>query len=73
MDRPAPPLTDGAVGAVNVRDLGGRPAHDGARVRHGLVYRGDHLGGLTDADLLTLAGLGLDPRVLAALRRRLVG
>lgn len=46
-------------GAVNVRDLGGRPTRDGARVRHGLVYRGDHLGKLTDADLLTLAGLGL--------------
>ncbi|MEV6203501.1 tyrosine-protein phosphatase [Streptomyces sp. NPDC051771] len=46
-------------GAVNVRDLGGYPTYDGERVRHGLVYRGDHLGKLTDADLLTLAGLGL--------------
>ncbi|MFJ8127079.1 tyrosine-protein phosphatase [Streptomyces hydrogenans] len=46
-------------GAVNVRDLGGHPTYDGERVRHGLVYRGDHLGKLTEADLVTLAGLGL--------------
>ncbi|MER8043363.1 tyrosine-protein phosphatase [Streptomyces sp. NPDC094032] len=46
-------------GAVNVRDLGGYATYDGARVRHGLVYRGDHLGKLTDADVTTLAGLGL--------------
>ncbi|MFG3344787.1 tyrosine-protein phosphatase [Streptomyces sp. NPDC048018] len=46
-------------GAVNVRDLGGYPTYDGARVRYGLVCRGDHLGKLTDADLATLGGLGL--------------
>ncbi|MFF5972655.1 tyrosine-protein phosphatase [Streptomyces sp. NPDC012769] len=46
-------------GAVNVRDLGGYLTYDGARVRHGLVYRGDHLGRLTDADVAVLAGLGL--------------
>ncbi|MFI8322927.1 tyrosine-protein phosphatase [Streptomyces sp. NPDC085529] len=46
-------------GAVNVRDLGGYPTYDGARVRHGLVYRADHLGKLTDADVTTLGGLGL--------------
>ncbi|GHJ95540.1 hypothetical protein SNE510_50590 [Streptomyces sp. NE5-10] len=46
-------------GAVNVRDLGGYPTYDGERVRHGLVYRGDHLGKLTEADLVALAGLGL--------------
>lgn len=46
-------------GAVNVRDLGGYLTYDGARVRHGLVFRGDHLGKLTDADVATLAGLGL--------------
>ncbi|MFF2776221.1 tyrosine-protein phosphatase [Streptomyces sp. NPDC058052] len=46
-------------GAVNVRDLGGYRTHDGERVRHGLVYRADHLGKLTDADLTTLGGLGL--------------
>ncbi|MGY3335710.1 protein-tyrosine phosphatase [Streptomyces filamentosus] len=46
-------------GAVNVRDLGGRPTLGGGRVRHGLVYRGDHLAKLTDADLAVLGGLGL--------------
>ncbi|MEU2229925.1 tyrosine-protein phosphatase [Streptomyces vietnamensis] len=46
-------------GAVNVRDLGGYVTYDGARVRHGLAYRSDHLAKLTDADLTTLAGLGL--------------
>ncbi|MFE5796680.1 tyrosine-protein phosphatase [Streptomyces sp. NPDC056503] len=46
-------------GAVNLRDLGGYPTYDGERVRHGLVYRSDHLGKLTDADLITLGGLGL--------------
>ncbi|MFI8512505.1 tyrosine-protein phosphatase [Streptomyces sp. NPDC085460] len=46
-------------GAVNVRDLGGYRTLDGERVRHGLVYRADHLGKLTDADLTTLGGLGL--------------
>ncbi|MFF0476098.1 tyrosine-protein phosphatase [Streptomyces sp. NPDC004284] len=46
-------------GAVNTRDLGGHPTHDGGRVRHGLAYRSDHLARLTDADLTTLAGLGL--------------
>lgn len=46
-------------GAVNVRDLGGYLTYDGARVRNGLVYRGDHLGKLTDADLSVLGGLGL--------------
>ncbi|MFE0652204.1 tyrosine-protein phosphatase [Streptomyces sp. NPDC059534] len=46
-------------GAVNVRDLGGYRTYDGALVRHGLAYRGDHLGKLTDADVAALAGLGL--------------
>ncbi|MFB7516120.1 tyrosine-protein phosphatase [Streptomyces sp. NPDC056144] len=46
-------------GAVNVRDLGGYLTYDGGRVRHGLAYRGDALGKLTDADVTTLAGLGL--------------
>ncbi|WP_031002625.1 tyrosine-protein phosphatase [Streptomyces sp. NRRL F-5727] len=61
----ARPLTTSPIrqiplqGAVNVRDLGGYPTYDGARVRHGLVYRADHLGRLTDADVTTLGGLGL--------------
>ncbi|GGY52209.1 tyrosine-protein phosphatase [Streptomyces omiyaensis] len=58
--RTADPIRQIALqGAVNVRDLGGRRTVDGGRVRHGLVFRGDHLGKLTDADLVVLGGLGL--------------
>ncbi|MGW7363577.1 tyrosine-protein phosphatase [Streptomyces sp. NPDC054841] len=46
-------------GAVNVRDLGGHPTWSGDRVRYGLVHRADALSRLTDADVTTLAGLGL--------------
>ncbi|MEU8888237.1 tyrosine-protein phosphatase [Streptomyces sp. NPDC048442] len=46
-------------GAVNVRDVGGYRTYGGDTVRHGLVYRADALGRLTDPDLLTLAGLRL--------------
>ena len=44
-------------GASNFRDLGGYTGTDGRRVRHGLVYRSDHLAGLTPADRLALAPL----------------
>ncbi|GAA3132811.1 tyrosine-protein phosphatase [Streptomyces rectiviolaceus] len=46
-------------GAVNVRDLGGYRTYDGERVRYGQVFRADALAKLTDADVATLAGLGL--------------
>ncbi|MFF8605245.1 tyrosine-protein phosphatase [Streptomyces sp. NPDC015346] len=46
-------------GAVNVRDLGGHLTYSGDRVRHGLVYRADHLGKLTESDVATLTGLRL--------------
>ncbi|WP_030772070.1 tyrosine-protein phosphatase [Streptomyces sp. NRRL F-2664] len=46
-------------GAVNVRDLGGHRTWTGGQVRHGLVYRSDALGRLTDADVTTVSGLGL--------------
>ncbi|WP_406860348.1 tyrosine-protein phosphatase [Streptomyces sp. HUAS MG47] len=46
-------------GAVNVRDLGGYLTYTGDRVRQGLVYRADALGKLTDADVTTVASLGL--------------
>ncbi|MFF1375371.1 tyrosine-protein phosphatase [Streptomyces sp. NPDC058308] len=46
-------------GAVNVRDVGGYRTYDGERVAYGRVFRADALGKLTDADLGTLAGLGL--------------
>ncbi|MAE95875.1 MAG: protein-tyrosine-phosphatase [Deltaproteobacteria bacterium] len=46
-------------GAHNFRDLGGYPSEDGRAVRWGLFYRSDALGDLTDADVATVAGLGL--------------
>ncbi|MFJ6698597.1 tyrosine-protein phosphatase [Streptomyces sp. NPDC091272] len=46
-------------GAVNFRDVGGYRTYGGGAVRHGLVYRADGLGRLTDPDLLTLKGLRL--------------
>lgn len=44
-------------GASNFRDLGGHTGTDGRRVRHGLVYRSDHLASLTAEDQRTLAAL----------------
>jgi protein-tyrosine phosphatase len=46
-------------GAQNFRDLGGYPTADGRRVRWGQIYRSDHLGDLSDADLDYLDGLGI--------------
>src|SRR5215472_5007022 len=36
--------------AYNVRDLGGLRTKDGRRTRHGLIYRGDSLDGITPGD-----------------------
>lgn len=44
----------------NFRDIGGYPTSDGRRVRWGQVYRAGTLHDLTDADLHTLAGLGVN-------------
>lgn len=44
-------------GASNFRDFGGYTGTDGRRVRHGLVYRSDHLAGLTPDDHRTLEPL----------------
>lgn len=46
-------------GAPNLRDLGGRRTADGRVVRFGRLYRSGALSTLTDADVTTLAGLGL--------------
>ncbi len=37
-------------GAYNVRDLGGLRTRDGRRTKHGVIYRGDSLDGITPAD-----------------------
>jgi protein-tyrosine phosphatase len=56
-------------GASNFRDIGGHTGIDGRRVRHNLVYRSDHLAGLTPDDHRALEPLrithSLDFRGLA--------
>ena len=47
------------VGASNFRDLGGYPGHDGRLVRWQQIFRSNHLGQLTEADIAVLRGLGL--------------
>ena len=46
-------------GATNFRDLGGYPGLGGQPVRWRLLFRSDHLGGLTDADRSRIASLRL--------------
>ncbi|ADD44498.1 tyrosine-protein phosphatase [Stackebrandtia nassauensis] len=46
-------------GSPNLRDLGGYRTGDGRRTRHGLLYRSGSLATLSDADVETLAGMGL--------------
>jgi protein-tyrosine phosphatase len=47
------------AGASNFRDLGGYPAKDGRTVRWRQIFRSNHLGHLTEADIETLRPLGL--------------
>ena len=47
------------AGASNFRDLGGYPARDGRHVRWRRIFRSNHLGHLTAADIEVLRGLGL--------------
>src|SRR5712675_2663217 len=47
------------AGANNFRDLGGYPARDGRAVRWRQIFRSNHLGHLTEADIEVLRGLGL--------------
>jgi protein-tyrosine phosphatase len=47
------------AGASNFRDLGGYPARDGRAVRWRQIFRSNHLGHVTAADIETLRGLGL--------------
>jgi protein-tyrosine phosphatase len=46
-------------GASNFRDLGGYTTQNGQRVKHGLVFRSDHLAKLTSADVSRLQALGV--------------
>src|ERR1700674_5097481 len=47
------------AGASNFRDLGGYPARDGRQVRWRQIFRSNHLGHLTGADIEVVRGLGL--------------
>ena len=47
------------TGASNFRDLGGYAGKDGRKVRWRHIFRSNHLGHLTDADIAVLRGLGL--------------
>jgi protein-tyrosine phosphatase len=47
------------AGASNFRDLGGYPAKDGRTVRWRRIFRSNHLGHVTDADIEVLRALGL--------------
>jgi protein-tyrosine phosphatase len=47
------------AGASNFRDLGGYPARDGRAVRWGQIFRSNHLGHLTEADIEILRPLRL--------------
>ncbi len=55
------------LAAANLRDLGGIRIADGRRVRSGLLFRAGHLSDLNEADVSTVAGLGL--RTVVDLRR----
>src|SRR6202047_4545160 len=48
------------AGASNFRDLGGYRASDGRRVRWRQLFRSNHLGNVTDGDVVILRGLGLN-------------
>jgi protein-tyrosine phosphatase len=47
------------AGASNFRDLGGYPAKDGRAVRWRRIFRSNHLGDVTDADIEVLRRLNL--------------
>jgi len=47
------------AGASNFRDLGGYPTRDGRAVRWRQIFRSNHLGHLTEADIEVLRGLGV--------------
>lgn len=55
-------------GANNFRELGGYPLPGGRRVRHGMIYRSDHLGKLSPGDQQLMNELGI--RTVIDLRRR---
>jgi protein-tyrosine phosphatase len=55
----SPPRHLNLAGASNFRDLGGYPGRDGRMVRWRQIFRSNHLGHLTAADIEVLRPLGL--------------
>ena len=55
----SPPRHLNLSGASNFRDLGGYTARDGRAVRWRQIFRSNHLGHLTEADIEVLRGLGV--------------
>jgi len=47
------------AGASNFRDIGGYPAREGRTVRWRQIFRSNHLGSLTDSDIVLLRQLGV--------------
>ena len=64
---PAPGARIAIEGTLNFRDIGGYATADGRRLQTGLVYRSDHLNGVTADGLASLRALGL--RTVVDLRR----
>src|SRR5450432_3876163 len=59
-DTPATPARHfDLAGASNFRDLGGYPAKDGRPVRWRQIFRSNHLGHVTEADIGVLRSLGV--------------
>lgn len=54
-----PPRHLNLAGASNFRDLGGYPGRHGRTVRWRQIFRSNHLGNLTEADIEVLRPLGL--------------
>ncbi|MEI5097429.1 tyrosine-protein phosphatase [Streptomyces sp. PmtG] len=59
MTQQVPSTEPELAGVRNFRDVGGLPAVDGRRVRHGVLFRSGHLAHATAADAAFLASLGL--------------
>ncbi|MFE0202329.1 tyrosine-protein phosphatase [Streptomyces sp. NPDC058985] len=59
MTQQVPSTEPELTGVRNFRDVGGLPAADGRRVRHGVLFRSGHLAHATGEDAAFLATLGL--------------
>jgi protein-tyrosine phosphatase len=56
---PQDPSRIEVTGSRNLRDLGGYHTMDGRQIKKGVLYRSDHLGQISKADLEKIAALGV--------------